>query len=326
MFKLLLWQTAAMLTGFLIDCVVGDPAWLPHPVMAIGRLISFMDKKLRKGDEKGDLRRGAFTVACVCLISAALPAALLFGAWRISEYAYFAVSAILCWQLIAPRQLARESAKVMRRLQAGDLPGARNAVSNIVGRDTEVLDEKGVCRAAVETVAENASDGVAAPIFYTFLFGAAGGFLYKAVNTLDSMLGYKNEKYLYFGRAAAKTDDFFNFIPSRLCAWLMIASCPFVRLDAKNALRIFRRDRFNHASPNSAQTESVCAGALGVRLAGDAVYGGVVHKKKFIGDAGRDIAFDDIKRANRLMYAATVALLLLFTGLRAAELAVIYFA
>lgn len=325
MYKLLFWQTAAMLAGFLIDCITGDPAWLPHPVMAIGKLISFLDKKLRRGEAKRDLRRGVLTVFAVCLVSAAVPAALLYSAWAVSEYLYFALSAIMCWQLIAPRQLARESGRVMRRLQAGDLPGARKAVSNIVGRDTDVLDEKGVCRAAVETVAENASDGVAAPVFYILFFGAVGGFLYKAVNTMDSMLGYKNEKYLYFGRAAAKTDDVFNFIPSRLCAWLMILACPLVRLNAKNALRIFRRDRFNHASPNSAQTESVCAGALGVRLAGDAVYGGKVCEKKYIGDADREIRFEDIKRVNRLMYAATGALLLLFVCLRVAAMAVVYY-
>ncbi|MBO4548358.1 MAG: cobalamin biosynthesis protein, partial [Abditibacteriota bacterium] len=176
--------------------------------------------------------------------------------------------------------------------------------------DTAALDAGGICRAAVETVAENTSDGVIAPLVWLFLFGAAGGFFYKSVNTMDSMLGYKNQKYLYFGRAAARLDDWVNYIPARLSALLMTACCPLCGLDAGNAWRIFRRDRYRHASPNSGQTESVCAGALGVRLAGDAFYGGELHKKEYIGDPLRDIEPKDIQRAGRLMYAASVLMLL----------------
>ncbi len=321
MIKLLIYQTAAVLIGFIIDAIVGDPYFLPHPVMAMGKLISFLDKKLRRGNgDKNDIRRGALTVVIVTLVSTAVPAALLFGAWMIHPVVYLVINSIMCWQIVAARQLARESGRVAKALEKGDTEAARKAVSNIVGRDTDVLDESGICRAAVETVAENSSDGVVAPLFYTFLFGAVGGFLYKAVNTMDSMIGYKNEKYLYFGRAAAKTDDVFNFIPSRLTAYLMIISCPLCRLDIKNAYRIFRRDRYKHASPNSAQTESVCAGALNVRLAGDAVYGGKVHKKEYIGDDIKPTEPADIKRANRLMYAASCLALLTGVLLRAAAI------
>lgn len=181
---------------------------------------------------------------------------------------------------------------------------ARTAVSMIVGRDTAVLSEEGIIKAAVETVAENTSDGSIAPLCFLLLGGPVAGFAYKAVNTMDSMLGYKNEKYMYFGRAAARLDDVANFIPSRLAAWAMIAASRLCGLDAAGAYRIWKRDRFCHASPNSAQTESVCAGALGVALAGDAVYFGKTVKKSFIGDARRRVEAEDIVRANRLLYVS----------------------
>ena len=305
-------QTAALCLGFLIDFFVGDPYSIPHPVVAIGKLISFFDRKLRRGNSNPkDVGRGVLTVILVALISTAVPALFLEGAWRLHPILYLVLDSIMCWQILAARQLYREGLKVQRALEKGDTEGARYAVSMIVGRDTNVLDENGICRAAVETVAENTSDGVIAPLCWMILFGAAGGFFYKSINTMDSMLGYKNEKYLYFGRAAAKTDDVVNYLPARISALLMILVCPLCRLDAKNAWRIFKRDRYKHASPNSAQTESTCAGALGLRLAGDAVYGGVVHKKEFIGDPIRAIEPADITRAGRLMYAASFAMLLL---------------
>ncbi len=212
--------------------------------------------------------------------------------------------------------LIKEGQKVQRALEKGDTEGARYAVSMIVGRDTDVLDEDGIARAAVETVAENASDGVIAPMIWMILFGAVGGFFYKSINTMDSMLGYKNEKYLYFGRAAAKTDDVVNYIPARISGLLMVITAPIVGLDGRCAWKIFRRDRYKHASPNSAQTESACAGALGLRLAGDAIYGGVVHKKEYIGDPVKSIEPKDITRAGRLMYAASVMMLVIGVILR----------
>ena len=319
MAKWLIWQTAAIALGFLLDFIIGDPYRIPHPVVYIGKLISFFDKKLRRGNSNPrDIPRGALTVVCVILISTALPALALVGARLIHPAVYFVIDSLMCGQLLAARQLVREATKVQKALESGDVETARKAVSFIVGRDTDVLDDKGICRAAVETVAENGSDGVVAPLFWMFLFGAVGGFFYKSINTMDSMLGYKNEKYLYFGRAAAKTDDVVNYVPARLSALLMIAVCPLCKLDAKNAWRIFRRDRYKHASPNSAQTESTCAGALRVRLAGDAVYGGVVHKKEYIGDPIREIEPMDITRAGRMMYAASFAMLTLGLLLRTA--------
>ena len=319
MIELLIIQSAAIAVGFLIDFFVGDPYTLPHPVVGIGKCISFFDKKLRRGNSNPkDVPRGTVTVIAVILISTVIPALILVGAWFIHPAVYAVIDSIMCWQIVAARQLARESTKVRRALEKGDTEGARKAVSNIVGRDTNVLDEKGICRAAVETVAENTSDGVIAPLFWMILFGAVGGFFYKSINTMDSMLGYKNEKYLYFGRAAAKTDDVVNFVPSRISAVLMILACPICRLNGRNARRIFHRDRYKHASPNSAQTESTCAGALELRLAGDAIYGGVVHKKEYIGDPIREIEPADIGRANRLMYVSSLFMLLIGLILRTA--------
>ena len=310
MYDLLMLQTAAIVTGFIIDFFVGDPHALPHPVSLIGRLTAFLDKMLRRGKGESDILLGGLAGIIVVTLSTLIPALILFGAKKLHLAVYFALQSLMCWQIFAARQLCRESDRVRVKLKKGDLNGARRAVSYIVGRDTKSLDSDGVCRAAVETVAENTCDGVIAPLFWMLLYGAVGGFFYKAINTMDSMIGYRNEKYEYFGKVAARADDFFNFIPARLSALCMIAVCPLCRLDAKNAWRIFKRDRYKHASPNSAQTESVCAGALGVQLAGDAVYGGVVRRKAYIGDPIREIEPDDIKRANRLMYAASTLMLI----------------
>ncbi|MGN1074025.1 MAG: adenosylcobinamide-phosphate synthase CbiB [Eubacteriales bacterium] len=317
MIELLIYQTTALILGFLVDFFVGDPHSVPHPVVGIGKLISFLERRLRKGDAR-DFGRGVLTVVIVTVLSSAVPACILLLTWRIHPVLYLAIDTVMCWQILAARQLVRESGRVQKALEKNDTEGARYAVSMIVGRDTVVLDEDGITRAAVETVAENASDGVIAPLCWMLLFGAVGGFFYKSVNTMDSMLGYKNEKYLYFGRAAAKTDDFVNYLPARISALLMVLSCPLCGLDRKNAWRIFVRDRYKHASPNSAQTESVCAGALGLRLAGDAVYGGVLHKKEYIGDPQRRIKPQDIAAAGRLMYTAAAMMLLLAVLVRIA--------
>ena len=312
MADLLIYQTYAIIIGFIIDFFVGDPHAIPHPVVAIGKLISFLDRKLRIGDsDKRDILRGVWTVLVVSAVSIAVPSLILWVMWKIHPVAYLAVNSIMCAQIVAARELVRECSAVEKAIEKGDVEGARKAVSYVVGRDTEALDKEDICRAAVETIAENGSDGVIAPLFWMFLFGAVGGFFYKAVNTMDSMLGYKNEKYLYFGRAAAKTDDFVNFIPSRISALLMIVSCPLCHLDGKNALRIFRRDRFKHKSPNAAQTESVFAGALNVRLNGPAFYGGVLHEKEYLGDDTRPIAPADIRKSGLLMYTASFMMLII---------------
>lgn len=249
-------------------------------------------------------KRGMLLAFTVIFATFAISVIIIVAANSINLYAGVIAEAVMTWQILATKCLRVESMRVYDALRTDGVDAGRRAVSMIVGRDTSVLDAAGVTRAAVETIAENTSDGVIAPMLYTAIGGPVLGFVYKAVNTMDSMLGYKNDKYMYFGRFAARLDDVVNFIPARISAYLMIAAA-FIggrHFDGKNAYRIFKRDRFNHASPNSAQTESVCAGALRVQLAGDAVYFGKLVKKKYIGDGLREIEYEDIKRANRLMY------------------------
>ena len=316
----MVWSLYALCIGFCIDLIVGDPHGFPHPVVGIGRLISLLERLFRRRLPKtkgGEIAAGACIWVLTVLISAWLPAALLYGAQKLSVWLRLALESVMCWQILATKSLRDESMKVFSALRGGTLNEARQAVSMIVGRDTAQLDEKGVARAAVETVAENTSDGVIAPLLFLALGGAPLGFFYKAVNTMDSMLGYVEMPYKNIGLIPAKLDDVFNFIPARLSAFLMLAAGALLRLDVKNGWRIFRRDRYRHASPNSAQTESVCAGLLGLRLAGDAWYHGVLHRKAFIGDAVREIETDDIPRACRLMTVTALLALVLFAGIKA---------
>ncbi|MCM1145698.1 MAG: adenosylcobinamide-phosphate synthase CbiB [Clostridium sp.] len=297
----------AFFTGFLLDLVFGDPHWLPHPIRLIGKLITKTEKALRKSETdnaKAQIRQGAALVMIVLAGVTAAAFLLLLAAYRIYPYLGMAAECLMTYQILAVKSLKDESMKVYRCLQNGDLDKSRRAVSMIVGRDTDCLDEEGVAKAAVETVAENTSDGVIAPMLYLAVGGPTLGFFYKAVNTMDSMIGYRNDKYLYFGRTAAKLDDIVNFIPARISAYLMIAAAFLAggEFSGKHAAAVYKRDRKKHASPNSAQTESVCAGALGIRLAGDASYFGKMVKKPYIGDALRNVEYEDIKRANRLMY------------------------
>ena len=302
-----------------MDFIFGDPSWLYHPVRIIGKGIELGERILRKlFREKHLVLAGAVLWVIIAGLSFLIPLGLLFLAQKIHPGVRFALETFWCFQILAGRSLCRESGKVYDRLQEDDLPGARHAVSMIVGRDTESLTGEGVTKAAVETVAENTSDGVTAPLIYMMIGGAPLGFLYKAVNTMDSMLGYKNDRYLYFGRIPAGMDDIFNYIPARITALAMIAAAYVTGLDGKNAWRVYRRDRKKHASPNAAQTESVCAGALRVQLAGDAVYFGKLYKKELIGDRLRPIEPRDIKRAQRLMYVTALLLLLLCGGMKAA--------
>ncbi len=305
----------AVLGGFVLDAVFGDPAWLPHPVVLMGKCISALEKALRARLPKTPAGRtagrgGCWPSACRWAPCCSQAACALLAA-RISPWLGLAVQMFWCGQALAARGLVQESRNVYSKLVKPDLPAARKAVSRIVGRDTESLTAEGVTKAAVETVAENASDGVIAPLLYMLLGGAPLALTYKAVNTMDSMVGYKNETYLYFGRAAAKLDDVANYIPSRLAALLWAAAAALTGNDAKGAWRIWRRDRRNHASPNSAQTESACAGALGVQLAGPAYYFGEYYPKPTIGDALRPIEPQDILRADRMMYAASILALVL---------------
>ena len=304
----------AVLGGFVLDAVFGDPAWLPHPVVLMGKCISKLEKTLRARfpkTQQGELLAGAVLAFCLPVGTFLLTSAVCLLAAKISPWLGLAVQMFWCGQALAAKGLVQESRNVYNKLVKPDLPAARKAVSRIVGRDTENLTAEGVTKAAVETVAENASDGVIAPLLYMLLGGAPLALTYKAVNTMDSMVGYKNETYLYFGRAAAKLDDVANYIPSRLAALLWAAAAALTGNDAKGAWRIWRRDRRNHASPNSAQTESACAGALGVQLAGPAYYFGEYYPKPTIGDALRPIEPQDILRADRMMYAASTLALVL---------------
>ena len=309
----------AVLGGFVLDALFGDPAWLPHPVVYMGKAISKLEKFLRPRLPKtpqGELLGGAIVAFCLPVGTFLLTGLVCWGAARLHPLLGLAVQMFWCGQALAARGLVQESTNVYKELKKPDLPGARKAVSRIVGRDTAELTAEGVTKAAVETVAENASDGVIAPLLDMLIGGAPLALTYKAINTMDSMLGYKNEKYLYFGRVPAKLDDAANYLPSRLAALLWVAAAAFTHNDAKGAWKIWRRDRRRHASPNSAQTESACAGALGVQLAGPAYYFGQYYPKLTIGDALRPIEPEDILRANRMMYAESILALAIGLGLR----------
>ena len=300
--------------GFVLDAVFGDPAWLPHPVVYMGKAISALEKGLRARLPKtpeGELWGGRILAFCLPVGTFALTSLICIGAAALHPLLGLAVQMFWCGQALAAKGLVQESTNVYRELTKPDLPAARIAVSRIVGRDTQALTAEGVTKAAVETVAENASDGVIAPLLYMLLGGAPLALTYKAINTMDSMVGYKNERYLRFGRAAAKLDDIANYLPSRIAALLWVAAAALTGNDARSAWRIWRRDRRNHASPNSAQTESACAGALNVQLAGPAYYFGQYYPKPTIGDAVRPIEPEDIRRADRMMYAESLLALAL---------------
>ena len=315
------WSLLALVIGFGLDLLLGDPQGWPHPVPAIGKLISVLERSLRRAfpvSPKGERLAGGVLWLITVSVSAAVPILILWGCHAVSPWLRLAVESVMCWQILAVRSLRTESMKVHAALAGGDVERARRAVSMIVGRDTARLDAAGIARAAVETVAENTSDGVVAPMVFLALGGAPLGFFYKAVNTMDSMLGYVEPPYRHIGLVPARMDDVMNYLPARLSALLMLAAGGGRGMDVRRGWRIFRRDRYNHASPNSAQTESVCAGLLGLRLAGDAWYHGALHKKPYIGDPVREVEPEDIPRACRLLYGTAFLSLLLCGGVRLA--------
>ncbi len=317
----MIYHILALMIGYILDLLVGDPYTFPHPVRVIGTLIGKLDVFFlgKKGEEsqckkteKQKKTAGLITVITVCFLTVLVVNSLLTVSYKIHPFAGLLVEAVMTYYMLATKCLKDESMKVFDKLQNGTLEEARFAVSMIVGRDTLELDQLQVARAAVETVAENTSDGIVAPMLYLAIGGPVLGFWYKAINTMDSMIAYKNDRYMSFGFYAARLDDIVNFIPSRISALLMIVSCRFLGkdYDEKEAKRIWLRDRFQHASPNSAQTESTLAGALGLRLAGPTSYFGKLHQKPYIGDEKREIEFEDIKRANKLLYATSFLSLL----------------
>lgn len=303
---MLRYHLIAFMLAFFLDQMIGDPHKLPHPIRYIGNLITKLQYKLypKEREQAKERRRGTYLVILVVTIVTAIVGVFYLGSYALHPIIGIVVESILTCYIFATKSLKDESMKVYDRLKTGTLEEARKAVSMIVGRDTTFLDEIGVAKAAIETVAENASDGVIAPMFYAAIGGPILGYFYKAVNTMDSMIGYKNDKYLHFGRVAAKLDDVMNYVPARLSAWLMIivAYLSGKAYSGKRAYFVYKRDRRKHASPNAAQTEAACAGALGIQLAGDAYYFGKLVKKEYLGDSIRAVEYEDIRRVNVLMY------------------------
>ncbi|NLD46742.1 MAG: cobalamin biosynthesis protein CobD [Clostridiaceae bacterium] len=291
--------------GFALDMMLGDPRWLPHPICLIGKLIAWLEKKIRAA-VKSDLCGGVLLAVIVLACCYCVPFFILFASGKVSSYFSLALETLFCYTIFAARSLKTESMKVYYPLVKGEKDEAKKFLSYIVGRDTGKLDESGIIKATVETVAENTTDGVVAPLLFMVIGGAPLAFLYKGINTMDSMIGYKNEKYIRFGKFAARLDDAANYIPARISAFFMIISSAIIGLDYKNAFKIYLRDRKNHKSPNSAQTESVCAGALNIQLAGNAYYFGEFVQKPTIGDGNRKIEPGDIILANRLMYMTSI--------------------
>ena len=309
-----------LLLGFILDLLFGDPEFILHPVVLIGRLISITEAALRKifpKNKLGERIAGFFLAIIVILISFVVPFVILYGVGRIPR-AGFVIKMVLqvfwCWQILAMKTLAKEGRMVYGKVVRDDLPAARKQVSRIVGRDTENLSMTGVIKACIETIAESTSDGIIAPMIFIAIGGVPLGFMYKGVNTLDSMVGYRNEKYRYFGSASAWLDDIFNFIPARITAFLLMASAKLWGYDSKNARRIWKRDHIKTLSPNSGSPESAVAGALHIQLGGDANYFGEHYEKETLGDPEREVVAKDIPRTTKLMYGSS------FLGLLVLEL------
>lgn len=315
----MLYSLIALIIGFILDVIFGDPNYFFHPVRLIGNLIAKAELVLRKifpKTPRGEIVAGSFLVIFVVFISVLIPGVILILLYNFNIYLGIIIESIFVYQLLSMKALKNESMKIYNELKNNEIESARNSVSMIVGRDTDKLSGEGITKATVETVAENTSDGIIAPLFYMAIGGVVFGFFYKAINTMDSMVGYKNEKYLYFGRVAAKLDDVLNFIPARLSAFIMLFATLLCKYNLKNAWKVYLRDRFNHASPNSAHTEAVVAGALSVQLAGDAFYFGKLYKKETIGDSIKPLEYNDIKKVNIILYITGILGLIFFITIK----------
>lgn len=302
-----------LILGYALDLLVGDPQGFPHPIRLIGRLIENVERALRKKckSAQDERRAGVVLWFVVVLTSYVVPLVILLLASKINFLLAGAIETVMCAFILATKSLKDESMIVHKYLEQNDISTARKYLSYIVGRDVENLNSNQIAKAAVETVAENTSDGVIAPMIFMLIGGAPLGFLYKGINTLDSMVGYKNDKYINMGRFSALADDAANFLPARIAAYLMIAASYILKMDYESAYRIYKRDRYNHKSPNSAHTESVCAGALNIMLGGPNYYGGILVTKPTIGDDKRPVVNDDIKKSNKLMYATSLLCLII---------------
>lgn len=310
-----------VIIAMIIDLILGDPYWLPHPVIFIGKLIKLIENKSRAMAKSSKNLKflGGIMVIVVALICFILPAGLLYFTWSIKPL-FHIINIIFLWTTIAAKCLKDESMKVYYALEKHDIGLARKYTSYIVGRDTNSLDEKELIRAAVETVAENTSDGVIAPLFYGIIGGAPLAMMYKGINTMDSMVGYINEPYTYIGFFPAKTDDVFNFIPARLTGFVMCITAPFFRASTINSIKIMLRDRKNHKSPNCAYPEAAAAAILKVQLGGNNVYFGKIIEKPTIGDKLRELTKEDIASANKIMFFTefifVAVILIIYFGVR----------
>ncbi|MEG0856328.1 MAG: adenosylcobinamide-phosphate synthase CbiB [Terrisporobacter sp.] len=301
-------------TGYALDLIIGDPYSFPHPVRFIGNLISFVEKVIRKitSSDKG-LKIAGFFLWFVTVGVTFLLTYFVANLFEFNKIAYLVVNSILIYTTLATKCLKDESMKIYKVLKTGNIEKARIQVSYIVGRDTTNLNEKEIVRATVETIAENTVDGIIAPLFYGFIGGAPLAMAYKAINTLDSIVGYKNEKYYNLGFASAKIDDVANYIPARLGVVLLSLGSLLVGFKFKNSLKIGIRDRKNHKSPNCALSEGAVAGALGIQLGGTNIYFGKEVYKPTIGDKDREIEIEDIVRTNKIMYASSIISIIIFT-------------
>ncbi len=302
----MLWQIPL---AYSLDLILGDPTWFPHPVRGIGWLIQRLEKVLRR--DRAERLLGCLLPLMIVGGTYGLTSGILLWAARLHPMLHHGLTVGVLWTSLATRDLYVQSKRVQSALLAGDPPKARRMLSHIVGRDTETLDEAEIVRATIETIGENLVDGVTAPLFYIFLGGAPAVLAYKAANTLDSMVGYRNGRYKDFGWASARLDDALNFLPARMTGMLIPLVAAGVGLNARQSWHIFWRDRKKHPSPNSAHAEAAFAGALQVQLGGISTYGGVPSHKEFLGEAKQPFTTATIRRAHRLMFGTSLAFLVI---------------
>lgn len=300
--------------AYALDRLLGDPRWLPHPVIGMGKAIAAVEALLRRLCKPRHYRAaGLLLPLTVVGGSFALTWAVLHLLAQVSPWLSAAAEAIVIWTTIASKGLRDAGMEVCAQLRKGDLPAARRSLSMIVGRDTEHLDESELARGAVETVAENIVDAIVSPLFFALIGGAPLAIAYRAVNTLDSMVGYKNDRYIDLGWASARLDDAANFIPARLTALLLFLAAWLLGLDVKEAIRAVRRDAPKHPSPNSGYPEAAVAGALGIQLGGENSYRGVTSFRAHMGEKTRELNREDIPRTVKLMFFVTNTVVLLGT-------------
>jgi len=295
-----------IILGYTMDLFIGDPYWLFHPVRWIGQLILLLEKRLLK-EESGNKQKfkGLLLLIIVSSLSFVIPFYLLRLAFKVHMLLGLFVEAFMIYQIFATKCLDVETKKVYKALKNGDITEARKAISYLVSRDTESMTDEDIIKASIETIAENLGDGVIAPMFFVVIGGAPLGWYYKSVNTLDSMVGYKNDKFNHYGYCSAKWDDVLNYVPARLTAIFILIAGLFLRLNLKNGIKMLKRDKHNHSSPNSAFPESAAAGLLDIQLGGKASYFGEVSMKPTMGDKNKTIHVEDLYKTKQLLYVTS---------------------